>query len=112
MLLGWAWRCVGLNRGDNSSPVVASVEWDQIEWMRLYLRGRMTDCYSTQSTRKGMGLVEKKGQFAKKIIQTMGIRPSFTLDSRLFQGLERSVSFMYEVIDSLIVITSPVFLNK
>jgi len=52
---------------------VASVElWIKFEWMRLYLwcwkddsTGRMTDCCSTQSTRKGMGLVEKKGEFSR-----------------------------------------------
>jgi len=34
--------------------------------------GRMTDCCSTQSTRKGMGLVEKKGEFLRKIIHHHG----------------------------------------
>jgi len=30
------------------------------EWVRLYLRGGMTDDVSTQSTHKGMGLVKKE----------------------------------------------------
>jgi len=53
--------------------------------MRLHLcywkddsEGRMTDDCSTQSTRKGMGLVEKS-EFFEKSIQTMGIRPALFL---------------------------------
>ena len=37
------------------------------EWLRLYLRGRMTDKCSTNSTREGMGLVKAKGEFLRKV---------------------------------------------
>jgi len=59
-----------------------------------------------------MGLVKKKGEFLK--VNTNHGDPSvaFSVDSRLFQELERSVSFMDKVIDGMIVITSPVCLNK
>jgi len=59
-----------------------------------------------------MGLVEKKCQFRKKIIQTMGTFASFAVNMRSIQELERAVSFMDKVIDGMIVITSPVCLNK
>ena len=59
---------------------VASVEFvlikrkgdARIEWMRLYLRGRMTDGCGTQSTQKGMGLVKAKCEFLRKIIHHHG----------------------------------------
>ena len=93
-----------LNRGDRAlSPLLSLLsKWKselRIEWMRLYLRGRMTDGCGTQSTQKGMGLVKKKGEFSR--INTNHGDPSvaFSVDSRLFQELERSVSFMYKVID-------------
>ena len=82
------------------SPLL--IKWKgeyRIEWMRLYLRGRMTDGCGTQSTRKGMGLVEKKCQFAKIIHHHGDTSGAVLVDSRLFQELERSVSFMYKVID-------------
>jgi len=52
------------------SPLSSCV--DQIEWMRLYLRGRMTDGCGTQSTRKGMGLVRKRSVSSQKIIHHHG----------------------------------------
>ena len=79
------------------SPLLSCV--DQIEWMRLYLRGRMTDGCGTQSTRKGMGLVEKKCQFAKIIHHHGDTSGAVLVNSRLFQELERSVSYMDKVID-------------
>jgi len=62
--------------------------------MRLYLRGWMTDEYSTKSTREGMGVVEKKCQFTKMYYIAMGIRPSFAVNLRLIQELKGSVSFI------------------
>jgi len=59
----------------------------RIEWMRLCLRGRMTDGCGAQSAQEGMGLVKKKGEFSK--VNTNHGDPSvvFSVDSRLFQGL-------------------------
>jgi len=39
-------------------------------------------------------------------------RGAVSINLRAFQELERSVSFMYKVIDGLIVVTSPVYLKK
>jgi len=72
----------------------------------------MTDECSTKPTRKEFGLV-KKCQFANQIILHHGdTRGAVLVNLRSIQELERSVSFMDKVIDGLIVITSPVCLNK
>jgi len=42
----------------------------------------------------------------------MRVPAAFAVNSRSIQELERAVSFMDKVIDGMIVITSPVCLNK
>ena len=47
----------------------------RIEWLRVYLWGRMTDKCSTNSTQEGMGLVKAKGEFLRKVNTNHGDTP-------------------------------------
>ena len=65
-----------------------------------------------KSYTKRDGVRQKELVREKKTLHHEGPSVAFSIDSRLFQGLERAVSFMDKVIDGLIAITSPVCLNK
>jgi len=72
----------------------------------------MTDVCSTSYTWEELGLVGKEVSFCEIIHYHGDTSSAVSINSRSFQTLERSVNFMYGVIDGLIIITSPVCLNK
>jgi len=94
-LLGWAWCLAGLSRGDSSSPAVASSSpalsplllMRLFDWLRVYLRGLMTDVCSTNLTQKGMGLGKKGLVREKEILHHEDPSVAISVDSRLFQEL-------------------------